>query len=358
MTKRWNEDHPADRLAPFLADIPDDVSRAAHRGTSHVPERRGEQEREDYARTLAGDLERLSKLADTDTKRAALESEFSRYRAGYRERSIARLSAMSRCMSTMITGGSNFPIARNRKHSDRVDSKIVELIEYRERALKAITKTLCPELAPVMAGDADAVERLESKIADAERTHERMLAANKVIRAGGGVPELVAIGFSDTDAARVLAPDPMGRAGFPSYAISNSGTEIRRLRERLTKVREAKATPATEQAGALAGFEDSPADNRVRVRYPSKPDAKTIAKLKRSGFRWAPSVGCWQAYRNPRTIADARRFAGVTEATAPVAPTTEADPEIYACPDGAACTDPACLKINRIRVAARVGGAA
>lgn len=34
--------------------------------------------------------------------------------------------------------------------------------------------------------------------------------------------------------------------------------------------------------------------------------------LKRSGFRWAPSVGAWQAYRNPQSIIAAERIAGVS----------------------------------------------
>ena len=31
-----------------------------------------------------------------------------------------------------------------------------------------------------------------------------------------------------------------------------------------------------------------------RLRHPAKPDADTIAKLKRNGFRWAPTNVCWQ----------------------------------------------------------------
>ena len=71
-----------------------------------------------------------------------------------------------------------------------------------------------------------------------------------------------------------------------------------------------KAQENTEKEGQNGvRFEDSPADNRVRLYFPGKPDAATIADLKKSGFRWTPSLGCWQAYRT--AMHNARRIAGV-----------------------------------------------
>jgi hypothetical protein len=54
----------------FASDVPEALARAAHAGTSHVPEERARQEREGYAATLAADYLALQKLADTDEKRA------------------------------------------------------------------------------------------------------------------------------------------------------------------------------------------------------------------------------------------------------------------------------------------------
>jgi hypothetical protein len=49
--------------------------------------------------------------------------------------------------------------------------------------------------------------------------------------------------------------------------------------------------------------EDAPADNRIRLYFPDKPDEVTRSALKARGFRWTPSLGCWQAYRNPSAMA-------------------------------------------------------
>lgn len=37
-------------------------------------------------------------------------------------------------------------------------------------------------------------------------------------------------------------------------------------------------------------------ENRLQVFFPGKPDEETRTKIKRAGFRWSPTNGCWQAY--------------------------------------------------------------
>mgnify|MGYP001607055605 CR=1 FL=1 len=308
----------------YHADIPVELARAAHAGTSFVPEERAGQERAGYAETLAGDWERLSKLATTEEKRRALVEEFARYREGYGRRYRAYLSSRSRCLSTMIAGPSRFPVRRMEKRNAVADRRCSELIEFRVRALAAIRKALCPELAPIMAGDADAVERLQAKVAKAEQMQERMKATNAAIRkhAKAG-PEaqvwaLVALGFTEGTARKLLEPDFCKRIGFPSYELTNNGANIRRMKERLEAVSQAKATPATEQEGTAARVEDCPGENRVKLFFPGKPDEATRETLKRGGFRWAPSECAWKAYRHQHTLDLARKVAGVpaTEAKA------------------------------------------
>lgn len=303
--------------ADFISDIPLDLAIAAHNGTSHVPERRGEQEREGYAATLASDFANLSKYANTPDKAELLTSEFARYRAGYRARTIARLSAASRTMSTMITGRSNFPITRARKASDRADKATTELIEFRTRALNAIRKKLCPELRPIMAGDADALERLAIKFAKLESLQEIMVEANKAIRkyakagADAQIAALCDLGLKEPTARDLLAPDFAGRIGFADFALKNNNAEIRRIKDRIEKLTAAKATEDTTIEGEHARMEIAHGDNRVRLFFPGKPAREVIGRLKSHAFRWTPSLGCWQAYINTRSLDFARSEAGV-----------------------------------------------
>lgn len=306
----------------FIDDIPLDIARHAHAGTSFVPGERGAQERADYSSTLERDLAYLKKLAGTDDSKAALlDEEFERYRDGYRTRFVAMLVAKGGCVSTMIAGRSNFNVRRARKASESADKRTNELVQYRTRALKAIRKKLCPTEGPIMTSDSDAADKLRAKIAEAERDRDKMKAVNKAIRANAKKgPEaqfaaLIEMGFSETWASKALKPSFDGSIGIPSFAITNATANIRRMKKRLESIEVAKATPDTEEEGDNGvTFEDAPSDNRVRLYFPGKPDADVRRSLKSHGFRWAPSLGCWQAYRNPGSIAFARRLAGLKAA--------------------------------------------
>lgn len=301
----------------FANDIPLNIAHSAHAGTSFFPDKRGDQERDSYAATLTADYTALSKYAETPEKRALLDQEFARYRAGYRAKVIVALGARSRCMSTMITGRSNFPVRRQQKRSETADKRADEMIAFRERALDAIRKVLCPELRPIMAGDADAVTRLRERIAKDEKAQELMKAANAAIRrhrkagADAQVAALVALGLHEKRARDLLVPDFMGRIGFADYELTNNGKRIRDNKARLLKLESDKAQDDTEEIREHARLVDSPADNRVRLFFPGKPSAEVRARLKGAGFRFAPTEGnAWQAYRNHNSMVVARREAG------------------------------------------------
>lgn len=302
----------------FLSDIPAQLARDAYSGTSFTPERRGESAREDYARTLASDHASLTELAARNGTADLLEGEFNRYREGYAKRYRAYLASNARCLSWMITGPANFPSARNEKRNNIAHKRLTELVEFRERALSAIRKVLCPAARPIMSGDEDAVERLQAKLAEAEEMQARMKAANAVVRKHfkdkvAGVAALVAMGFSEENAAKLFEPDCCGRYGFPDYALTNNNANIRRLKGRIAEVSRTKAVVGFEVEGENARLEDCPAENRVRLYYSGKPSEEVRTRLKRMGFRWTPSLECWQAYRHQHTYDFARQETGVSE---------------------------------------------
>jgi len=306
--------------ADLASDIPHDLAMASHAGTSFVPEKRAQQEIDSYAAQLAEDFAYLLNLCDTSEKRTLLDEEFARYREGYRRRIIKELSSRARCVSTMIAGPANFPARRMAKRSEIADRRGAERMEFRERALHAIRKTLCPELRPIMAGDCDAAPRLRLKIAAAEKLQASMKTANSAIRrhakdgADAQIAALVALGHPEACAHKLLKPDFAGRIGYPDYALTNNNANIRRMKQRLDVIERNQAMPVTDPEGdAGVRFEDAPAENRVRIYFPGKPAAEIRASLKSHGFRWTPSLGCWQAYRNPGSIDCARRVAGLLE---------------------------------------------
>jgi hypothetical protein len=121
----------------------------------------------------------------------------------------------------------------------------------------------------------------------------------------------------------LLKPDFCGRVGFADFELTNNSANIRRMKQRLVGIAQNKAAPAVEADGENARFEDCPAENRVRLFFPGKPAAEVRQRLKSAGFRWAPTLGCWQAYRHAGTIQTAKDEAGILPA-APVAELAEA----------------------------------
>lgn len=265
---------------------------------------------------MAADYEVMRKHATIGGTLDQLDAEFARYRSGYAARYRAFLQSHARCISSMIAGPSNFPVRRAQKANAATDRRTNDLIEYREAAMKAATRNLRPDLRPIMSGDSDAVARLEEKLQALQDEQSVMKAANAVIRKKTDDAEKIAglmrLGISEQRAPQLLKPDFCGRIGFADYELKNNSANMRRIKARIDQLKSAKAAPETAQESESGiRLEDSPADNRVRLFFPGKPDAETRAKLKQSGFRWAPSIGAWQAYRNHRALTVAASF--VTE---------------------------------------------
>ena len=105
----------------------------AHRGTSFSPEKRGEQLIKDYDEQLANDLEQI-KEATAETKET--------YKSRYIKHLNAWLAAKSRIVSTMISGGSNFPVRRMQKYNGWEDNAYKHFQEFRTKALTGIKKQI------------------------------------------------------------------------------------------------------------------------------------------------------------------------------------------------------------------------
>lgn len=301
----------------YANDIPVSLAHAAFGGVSMSPERRGDSFRAEYAAELASDYEFFKAHATKGGTLDLLDAQFAQYRAGCRRVSAAFLASESRCISSFITGPSNFPVRRAEKRNEIARRRLNEMIDFRERARRAVVKALRPDLRPIMAGDSDAIERLELELSKAESLQGRMKNANKAIRANkkhgpeAQIGALVFLGFSAGVAAKLLEADCCGRIGFADYQLQNNNASIQRIKKRIASLAAAKAAPVQElQCANGIRVEDDPPANRVRIFFPGKPEEAVRSKLKAVGFRWSPTIGAWQAYRNYRSIEAANVFHG------------------------------------------------
>lgn len=151
--------------------------------------------------------------------------------------------------------------------------------------------------------DDDAVERLKVKIANLTAIQEQMKGANKIIRAAklsdfDKIDALVHLGISRPKAEKMVA----NKILFPGYALTNNNAKISAAKKQLARAEALASKEDREYTFDDITIEECYSENRVRIYFPGKPDDGIRENLKRNGFRWAPSLGCWQAYINRWTL--------------------------------------------------------
>jgi len=107
-----------------IKEIPYETARRAYLGTSFVPERRANQIIASYEMDCERKLNNIKEAGlYIEENKEIIQGCFDYYHKIY----IEWLSKKSRCMSTMITGSSNFPVRSNQKKLDS-EHKALELV--------------------------------------------------------------------------------------------------------------------------------------------------------------------------------------------------------------------------------------
>jgi hypothetical protein len=149
----------------------------------------------------------------------------------------------------------------------------------------------------IYSDDPEALAKIEAKLKKCMDLAELMVAANKLVRKKDRAG-LLALGISEKNADSLLSPDMFGRYGFPSYAMTNNRAEIGRLNQRRIEIGNRLVDRTKEKELVGVRVVDNVEDNRLQLFFPGKPSDFVRDGLKDNGFRWTPSIGAWQSYRN------------------------------------------------------------
>lgn len=267
----------------------------AHLGTSQVPEDRAASIVNDYSQELSDDL---TKIEDEASK--------ERYKQAYILKLRCWLSAKGRCMSVLVAGPANFPVARNEKANRSERNKYDEFRNWRDRAWKSINRSKAEknELPPL--------EDVRNRLASRKDMQQKMKTANTIIRKGVDVEsKLLEILASDI-VKQILNPVRGYGKGFARFELTNNLAEIKRLEARLAELEKKEAAGVdgnkSQEFGAITLIENFEAD-RVQLVFPDKPDDKTRTLLKGNGFKWSPNAGAWQRKMTPQGVRIALQIA-------------------------------------------------
>lgn len=278
----------------------------ADQGTSHVPQDRAQQRRKEFDTDIAHLIETASSYLTG--------ADLDRYVAAW----SAWLSALGRCVSTMIAGPSNFNVRRAQKTSTSADKRLEELWALKKRLLKRAERERW-EAEVEAAGGPVAILRQDIEAATAKLA--MMKDANRIVRSkpqnertDDKVCRLVAAGVGPAMADALFVEDFAGRYGYPGFELTSARTAIKRKEERIVEL---------ERRDELADREDVchtfPGvtvtlcfdDDRIRIRHETIPSLEVRRSLKSSGWRWSSREGAWQRQLTENAILSAETLLGV-----------------------------------------------
>ena len=148
------------------------------------------------------------------------------YEAKYLNKWREWLSALRRCYSVLVTGPARFNNRRHEKMNDYERAARQRLKDWSEKVVKRINRQ------QRLTGWQE-VERLQSKLDTLTELHEKMKAANKIVRSKKMSEEeqidgLVALGLNEKQAVEILKPTERWQSvGFPTYQLQNNLAKIK-----------------------------------------------------------------------------------------------------------------------------------
>ena len=293
-----------------MTELNKELAMRAHNGTSFDPERRGQWVIDEFGSHVGRIREDLMKSAETGEELDFIESEMRILKSGYASKMNDQLASQSRCVSTMIAGPSGFNTGRAEKANNAYDNKIEATNAYLARAISSIHRRLKKMQVEAAGGE---TEVMKEELRNAEEHQELMKAVNKILRSKKLSNEdkiqrvHVDFGLSKQLIYELMHPD-WGKPGFATYQLSNNNANIRRMRERVEELQKKEDTPTTEIKFDGGTIIDNCEDDRVQIDFDEKPDDAMRAKLKGSGWRWAPSVMMWQRKRTNAAMYSAKEI--------------------------------------------------
>jgi hypothetical protein len=281
-------------------DLDTDLLRRAFSGWSFSPERRGQQIADDYVKDMQATYAAWQAMATTDEAHAYVEQAMADYKAGYIAKLHAWANASSRCVSTMIAGPANFNVRRAEKANASERKRSDEWHEWAAKTRQRVEAKL-KDMRPAETKDAEHREQIRRKIMS------RHMVANVV----GIIERMAARGeVEDVEyALEVLRERNIVTARHGVWKAADTARKVAALHAQ----REQQAQTDGPATIAFDGgvIIDNALDNRVQIKLDDRPSEAMRTALKRSGWRWAPSTGCWQRIRTPNALYSAKQICGV-----------------------------------------------
>ena len=272
---------------------------SAYRGTSFVPEKRAVDEIESRINWFNGHVDEFAALCSNDEQRAYLAEQLVRFKEKYLGHARAISAAQGRCISTMIAGGSNFPVRRAEKANASHMKHINAMLDWQPRAIAAIKRGIEERKTPAQI-EADYMDDVRKMVSHAYLREDfgrknfygrfqtwAKYASNEMVRAALEYLKEYQVKYHD------------GKGFTPRHKIwqmvGGSNAE--------------QSEDETVEINGISVVRNGSID-RVQIIFPGKPEPGVIAKLKAHGWRWSPRNGAWQRQNTDNAYRSAVEIVG------------------------------------------------
>lgn len=246
-----------------------------------------------------------------EAKRKRLEE-----RAARAEKDSESASAKAARIASFIPMGQPILVGhhsekRHRRDLERIDDGVRRAFEAREEAVDLRRRAEAVGTGGISSDDPEAVTKLQAKLADLERQQAWMKQVNAAWRkAGKPAPndeagwkkaqDLLGVPFETLGALRLEAAKRWHYAPYPypSYALTNIGADVRRVRARIEILKQAASVVLSEVDHGICRVVENAEANRIQLVFAGKPEEAVREILKRYGFRWSPRECAWQRHLN------------------------------------------------------------
>lgn len=317
MLNEFTKSNPS--LKDYINDIDLETAITAFHGVSQFPERHAAYEIAQYAQHLCDVKSKVLKavqraikngLQVSERHETEINTEINLFKPKLFDAYKAYFHSQGRCMSTHVTGPSNFPVNSQKKRHESADNKKAQIANLVQSATKRIIRNMLPDGdGTVIRSDSNnAVELIEIKLTAKVAAHEKMKLANKIIREVLKNPTtdhdkcvealITRCGLKPNQAVSILEPDHVGKVGFPSYSLTNSNQEIKRLKNRLEE-QKALINSRENESNSIYTLLDNgiktelSSDNKIVIIFDGKPSDETRSELKRRAFKWSRNRAAW-----------------------------------------------------------------
>lgn len=229
------------------------------------------------------------------------------YEAKYLQKWREWLAALSRCYSVLVVGPARFNSRRHERMNDYERAARKRLEDWSEKVVKRINRQ------QRLTGWQE-VERLQIKLDTLTELHEKMKAANKIVRSkkmveAEQIDELVALGLNEQQAIEILKPTERWQSvGFPTYQLQNNLAKIKATQESIERhkaMAEAEDKEITFNGGRVVVCNS---DERMRFYFDEIPSVEVRNLMKRNAFKWSPKNGAWQRQLTANCKYDTKRI--------------------------------------------------